>query len=55
MRIIRKILKQLGIPSKHFKSNGSQLIIGMKNEDDKQKFQQLLPVDQFDRDHYCSD
>jgi hypothetical protein len=53
-KMIKKVLNQFKIELTHIKYKGDQLIIGMKNQKLQEKFEQLLPIDIFDRNHYYS-
>ena len=54
LKMIKKVLNQLEIQFTHVKCDNYQLIIGINNKKLKRKFEQLLPLDTFDRDHYYS-
>ncbi|CAF4611933.1 unnamed protein product, partial [Rotaria socialis] len=52
MSSIKDILRQHHIYYRHVKIVASSLIIGIKNSTLQQEFDQYLPDDLFDRDHY---
>ncbi|CAF1463197.1 unnamed protein product [Adineta steineri] len=51
-KMVGKIFKKLQIKFKYIKRDGNQVLIGMKNEELKEQFDKLLPLDMFDKDHY---
>jgi hypothetical protein len=52
MPFVRKILKQHAIKYAHVKVVNGLLIIGVRNEKSKQKYQEQIPEDIFDRQNY---
>lgn len=51
---IRLVLKQLGVDFVHIRVAGHQVIIGMKNRHQRDYFDDKLPLNIFDRDHFFS-
>jgi hypothetical protein len=52
MATVRNILDKLDIHFTHVKDEGDLLVIGVKDEQRQQEYEQLLPRDVFDRSHY---
>jgi hypothetical protein len=50
--MIKKVLDQFKIEPTHIKYDGNQVIIGIKTKRLREKFEQLLPIDIFDINHY---
>ncbi len=51
-KMIKKVLDQFKIEPTHIKYDGNQVIIGIKTKRLREKFEQLLPIDIFDINHY---